>query len=300
METATIAGRPGNRFMSKVSDFVTRIFARNRPAGKRVPPELTAPCRLPHGAFEFQIQATKGAQYEIQVSTNLRQWLSWTQDQAPADSFKIHDSEAGRLHARFYRARVGDLCSKQVIGFAGLTLSPGYSMIANPFVGNANTVSALLPVMPEQATFSKFDLLMFRLTNNLFENGRWSNPNETLLPGEGALVGNTGSKPRTLFLAGRIMHGHLSNSLPGGFSIRSSLIPVAGQLDTDLRFPIGEGDAIHIFDRDKQDYVVHTFASGKWSPAPPIIGIGESFWVAKSQAENWVQEFFPETPGETI
>src|SRR5947208_2878694 len=88
-------------------------------------------------------------------------------------------------------------------------------------------------------------------------------------------------------MVGEVQQGDLSLPIPAGFSVRSSIVPLPGQLDSDLVFPAAEDDVVHLYDRDRQKYVVYSFNSGKWSPEPPILGVGESFWVGKTFAGNW-------------
>jgi len=76
-----------------------------------------------------------------------------------------------------------------------------------------------------------------------------------------------------------------------GFSMRSSPVPQPGRLHLDLGFPISDGDVIHLFDRDQQKYVLYPFSAAAWASNPPILGVGESFWVAKESAKNWIRSF---------
>jgi hypothetical protein len=85
------------------------------------------------------------------------------------------------------------------------------------------------------------------------------------------------------------MLGQLSMPIPAGFSLRSSLVPKPGQLHEDLRFPITNGDVIHLFDRDRQQYVLYPFEDGKWTSGPPVLSVGEAFWVAKTSAGSWTR-----------
>ena len=87
------------------------------------------------------------------------------------------------------------------------------------------------------------------------------------------------------------MQGNFSTPIPAGFSIRSSIIPQAGSIDTDLGFPINNGDVIHLFDRDQQKYAQYAYEQGGWISGVPVVGLGESFWVGKKKAENWVRKY---------
>ena len=75
--------------------------------------------------------------------------------------------------------------------------------------------------------------------------------------------------------------------VPAGFSIRSSLIPQAGHVVDDLKFPIANGDVIHVFDREKQQYALYPYENDRWTSGAPTLGMGEAFWVAKAAPGNW-------------
>jgi hypothetical protein len=64
-------------------------------------------------------------------------------------------------------------------------------------------------------------------------------------------------------------------------------------LHVDLGFPIAEGDVIHLFDRDRQEYVLHPYDAEKWASNPPLINVAESFWVAKTSPGNWAMTVSP-------
>jgi hypothetical protein len=164
-------------------------------------------------------------------------------------------------------------------------------MIANPFDAPSNAVGELFKELPEGATLNKFDTRFFRLNENSFKNGKWTNPSETLVPGEGAILFNPTSDYKPLSFVGDLMQGQLSLPIPGGFSIRSSLVPQPGRIHADLGFPIAEGDVIHLFDRDRQKYVLYPYDPAKWASNPPILSVGEAFWVAKTLPGNWVRSF---------
>jgi hypothetical protein len=71
--------------------------------------------------------------------------------------------------------------------------------------------------------------------------------------------------------------------------MRSSPVPQPGSLVEDLEFPIADGDVVHLFDRDKQQYVLHPYENGKWTAGAPMISVGEAFWVAKTEPGNWTR-----------
>ena len=109
--------------------------------------------------------------------------------------------------------------------------------------------------------------------------------------GEGAIFFNPTSDYKTASFTGEVIQGQLAVPIPAGFSVRSSLVPQPGNLLDDLNFPVTNGDVIHIFDRERQKYVLHPYEDGKWTAGPPIVGVGESFWVAKTEPGNWIRNF---------
>ena len=94
---------------------------------------------------------------------------------------------------------------------------------------------------------------------------------------------------KSVNFTGEVNEGSLSEPVPAGFSIRSSMRPCFGHVQEKLEFPVSNGDVIHVFDRDRQKYVLYPYENGAWTSGAPIISFCESFWVAKAEASNWKQ-----------
>ncbi len=270
--------------------FITNFIHRNKIAVASAP-TLASAKRFPHGPFQFQVGVTAGVPYEIQASSDMKNWNQVGVGTAAGETVDHLDSDASKFSFRFYRALCGELISKNIIGYASVSLPPGFSMICNPFNAPSNCVSSIFPELPDGTTLCKFDTSLFRLTNNSVKNGQWSNPNEKLIPGEGAIFFNPTTDFKTLNFVGDVSQGRLLNPIPAGMSIRSSLVPQPGRLNSDLGFPIAEGDVVHVFDRDQQKYTLYPFSVAAWERNPPVIGVGESFWISKTQPGNWVRHF---------
>ena len=256
------------------------------------PPVLGGANRFPYGSFQFRTHLTKGTPYEIHASSDLRNWAMIANGTSNGEPLEYLDTDASKFNHRFYRMIAGDLPSINVLGYATTILPPGFSMIGNPFETSANTVAELLKDWPDGTTLSRFDLRMFRLSENKMKSGKWSNPAEQLLPAEGAIIFNPTMDYRPLSFFGEVTQGsNLSIPIPAGFSVRSSVIPQCGALADDLKFPIADGDVIHLFDHDRQRYAIFPFEDGKWKSGQPVVSIGESFWVAKTSAGNWTRDF---------
>ena len=164
-------------------------------------------------------------------------------------------------------------------------------MIANPFQNTAEHIGVILPNMPDGTALHKYSSTRHKMIETKFEQGRWSNPMEKFVAGEGGLFFNPTQETFALQFCGEVAQGQLMNPVPSGFSIRSALVSVAGQINTDLQFPLSEGDSVQIFNRDTQEYVTYDYPSKKWQTDPPVVGIGEAFWVEKGSPENWVLNF---------
>lgn len=254
-------------------------------------PRLSGAVRVPYGPFQFKVQLGRGLPYELQASTDLRNWSTLAQGSAAGEVLEYVDSEAFKFSYRFYRAIAGGRRSVEVIGYAVVTLPPGFSLVANPLRAPNNSVAELFGGWPDGTTLHKFDTRLFRLTENSVRGGKWTNPGEQFVPGEGAIFFNPTQDYRHQTFVGEVLQGNLSMPIPAGFSLRGSLVPQPGQLREDLRFPVADGDVIHLFDRDKQQYVLYPWSQGKWQSGTPVLSVGEAFWVAKTSPANWTRSF---------
>jgi len=261
-------------------------FLGGRKAQSITAPPLGNPYRFPYGPFRFRTRLPRGTEYSVLSSTDLRTWTLNTQGTAKEETVEYVDSEAFKFTYRFYRLRLGQSFSPNVIGYASVSLPPGFTMIANPFETSL-TVEDLFKEWPEGTTLNKFDTSLFRLSENGVNCGKWINAYEKLNPGEGAIFFNPTSDYKSVSFVGEVGQGNLSVPIPSGFSIRSSLVPQPGNLADDLGFPIADGDVIHVFDRERQKYVLHPYENGRWTAGAPVLSVGEAFWVAKTEPGNW-------------
>jgi len=168
-------------------------------------------------------------------------------------------------------------------------LPKGFCIIANPLDAGAgnNTVSKLLASVPDGTTVYKFVNGAF--TVNTLDLGEWTNPNESLNPGEGAFV-RSPSAAKVTFV-GEVPQGSLSTAVPAGFSLKASQVPQSGKLDTDLGFPAQDGDTVYQFNNAKGSYDVHTLDLGEWSGGAPTPKVGEGFFVKVAKATTWARTF---------
>ena len=252
--------------LGSVGDSIASLFGKRSKPTILAPPHLTSAVRFPYGPFQFKFQLPKGAAFEIQASTNLQSWQPILPGKSGGEPVDYVDSDASKFGSRFYRVQTEAFPPDNVVGYVSITLPPGYSLIANPLAAPSNAVSAILAGMPDGTMLNKFDTHLFKLTENGVQNGKW-----------------------TIDFVGEVMQGDLLMPIAAGFSVRSSQIPKPGRLHTDLGFPINEGDVVHLFDRDRQKYVIYEFDPKEWDSNPPVVGVGEAFWIGKTTPGNWVQ-----------
>jgi hypothetical protein len=270
----------------RLPELIQRVTGRANPRTRArlvAAPTLGSAMRVRHGPFWFQAYLGVGTAYTVEACTDLEHWETVFEGIASAAEVEYVDRQAFKVSHRFYRMIAEGVRSSNEIGYATVTLPPGFAMIANPLEGAINTVGELFKGWPDGTTLSQFDTRLSCLTENAVKLGHWTNPAQELLPGEGAIFFNPTSDYRSSIFAGQVMRGKLSRPLPAGFSIRSSVLPKPGNLE-ELGFLPADGDAIHLFDRDRQKYVVHPYEDGRWTAGPPLVGVGEAFWVAKAKA----------------
>jgi hypothetical protein len=183
--------------------------------------------------------------------------------------------------------------SANVVGYVNVVCPVGYSMIANPLKGTNTAIASLFTAPPEGSSVFKFNGSGY--VSDSFNDGAWDQGGTlTIAPGEGIFFQNAGATPYTNTFVGEVVLAS-TNTLPQGYSIRSSVVPQAGLLQTTLLFPPNEGDNIFLFRNG--GYVGSGFNDGSWDGAgEPNVNVGEAYFVQKSVSNNWVRIFNPNTP----
>jgi hypothetical protein len=136
------------------------------------------------------------------------------------------------------------------------------------------------------------------------DQSMWDPAGLTLEPGEGAFIRIPGTTPVTITFVGEVKQGTLTTPVPAGYSIKSSQVPQRALLSKDtsmptdtlnLGFPAADGDMIYKWLPAQKKYEIDTFfvagADTLWDPQAPMIEVGESFFVRKIAAVDWVRVF---------
>jgi len=195
----------------------------------------------------------------------------------------------------------GEVYSVNAVGYVNVSVPSGFSIIANPLNAATNTVAALFGSVtggvPDGTTIYKFDPIT-GYSGNDFSFGEWAKPNDTLLPGEGVFILNSGQTAFTVTFVGEVPQGPLTNSMPLGFSLRSSIVPQSGKLATDLGFPLKDAAnndidfTIYRYNVPGKaaGYTGYAYEFGAWSEEP-VPAVGEGFFVQLPVATQWVRTF---------
>ena len=174
-------------------------------------------------------------------------------------------------------------------GTPGSPVIPSFTILSNPLDAADNSVAALFPNAPIGCAIYKFSGGGFAPANNRLFNG-WSNPTQTLVPGEGFFFKNTSTSPITNTFVGEVKQGTLTTPLVGGFQLVASQVPQSGLVSTDLLLPISASETVYRFQNGA--YVTHNRLFASWSPSEPTIQAGEGFFVRKNaNPANWVRNF---------
>lgn len=185
--------------------------------------------------------------------------------------------------------------SVNAVGFVNVECPPGFSLIANPLAGATNTVAALFPAPASGTVIFKFNPATGGFASSTFSTflGGWTDPNMTLVPGEGFFYKNPGASGVTNTFVGNVQQGTLTTSLGSGFSLVSSQVPQQGLVSTDLGLPNDSGTTVFTFSNAANSYSSFVFSSflGGWSPNEPTVGVGQGFFVKRSSAGNWTRTF---------
>jgi len=184
--------------------------------------------------------------------------------------------------------------SINAVGFINVSAPQGFSMVANQLAGTANKISDILPAPPVGTKVFKFNGTGFDVFEFLGApfNTWFPSGDGTFDLGGGAFVSNPSASPLTLTFVGEVPTGEVVNSLPAGFSIKSSMIPQAGALSSSLGFPASATDKVYLFNGTSYD--VHELLGAPfnaWFPSEPSVEVGEAFFVFKANAGNWTRNF---------
>ena len=196
------------------------------------------------------------------------------------------------------------------VGFIGLSLGPGYSLMANQLNNTNNKVSTLFPNMPDDCQLIKWNTASQGFASADFTaGGVWFDQDfnvatTTLSPGEGAFFFNPGATSIPVTLVGEVPQGtNLTVNLPANYALISVITPQASPLHT-IGFPATPDMQYITFSSVAQSYSpAYSFvgvqpgfdsgwSDGDFNPVNPTPAVGEGFFVFNALSpSSWVRSF---------
>ncbi len=258
------------------------------PAG--VFPATTTP-----SPFQFSITASPSVSaVSLDGSSDCVGWSSLGSVALPGGTTNYVDRVL--MDQRFYRVSVTTSSYRSLNPFGYITrlLTPGSSLIANPLYGTNNNVRTLFSGSPNGTIIRKVNETSGVDEQATFSNDAWSGPDFTLRPGEAAIFSNPGSASLKVTFIGEVLQGNLVNRIPIGSFRRSSMVPQAGRLQTDLQFPVAT-DAFSVWSLNSfgtWDSFSFDPDLGGWAPVQPSFGFAYGFQVDNpTVVKEWVRNF---------
>jgi hypothetical protein len=183
--------------------------------------------------------------------------------------------------------------SLNVVGYINIPVTANQNfLIANQLNTTNNTLGSLIPNGPPGAIFQKFNGGFSAFVFDDLDLVWTPNGNVSINPGEGGFYKSPTAT--TLTFVGEVLQGSLTNTLPIGLqAIRSSIVPQAGLITTDLGLPAEPGDILQTYNGGFSAFVFDDLDL-VWTPSQPNIPVGASFFYKKSPTatqSRWIRNF---------
>ena len=208
------------------------------------------------------------------------------------------------LGASAWQASAQDVYSINVVGYYNVTVSTGWNLLANQLNQtnlNANYVlggppadgSLLYRYDPANQTY--FDAATYVAQLGWYpKSGDLNDPVLDLPLGEGFFIWTPTNWIATF--VGEVEQGSLINPLLANYSLKGSIVPQAGLLQTDLFFPPYAGDQVWRWVAAAFSPYTYDASNGAWVSSEPPLNVGEGFILYRSPAEAttnhwWARNF---------
>lgn len=155
---------------------------------------------------------------------------------------------------------------------------PGFSLIGNPLFRGDNTVVEVLPSVPEGTILYRFDNVKKIYSVNVFDFGRWTNPDDKFQPGDGAFLLNPTDLPVNIQFIGKSVPGDpLQTPEPGFYLLTCTSVVQSCRVEQFIAFPPVEGDTVYRFNNGLYQLSVYQF--GTWQGFAPVMNPGEGVFL---------------------
>jgi len=165
-------------------------------------------------------------------------------------------------------------------------------MLGNQLNTTNNTLGGVIPNPPPNSQFFKYNGGFTAYSFDDVDLVWLPNANVSLAPGEGGFF--ISPVNTTLTFVGEVKQGSLTNTLPKGTKvIRTSIVPQAGRVTTDLALPGEPNDQLFTY---SGGFTAYSFDDVDlvWLPTEPTNTVGAAFFYIKNAANNttnWIRNF---------
>ena len=130
------------------------------------------------------------------------------------------------------------------------------------------------------------DLPPAKFKANVYSDGAWSDPTQTLPPGQGFLIYSPANFLVT-FVGQFDNQTPYTNSISAGWSMAGPLVPVAATVTTGLNLKVNLGDRLFRMENGILRAYLFMPSSG-WTPSEPSLTVGEGLLLYSGNAFDWV------------
>lgn len=198
---------------------------------------------------------------------------------------------AAVLAAGLATSMAQNVYSLNVVGYHTVTVpANGFALVANQLDSGDNTLASLIPNPPVDTMVYKDENGWVAYTFDELDEAWTPDGNATVNPGEGIMIRNPLGTPLSITFVGEVLQGNLSNPLPAGYAVRSSIVPQAGGITSVLGYPAEADDMVYKY---AGGYTAYSFdeLDEAWTPSEPVIEVGEAFFSRKVNAASWDRVF---------
>jgi len=185
------------------------------------------------------------------------------------------------------------------VGYVNLSLTPGFSLIANPLQGTNNQLSTVIPVAPDGTQVLTWNTGAQTFNSASVFDGdvnQWF-PNGSLPVGIGAFINLPVAS--TITFVGEVTQGPaITNQVSNNYSLLANMVPQTISL-TAAGFPAQDGDQYLAWDNTTHAYkaaIVYDGDALAWfgpgGAATPTPAVGEGFfYYTTAGARPWTRSF---------
>jgi hypothetical protein len=183
--------------------------------------------------------------------------------------------------------------SLNVVGYYNVSMGANQKvLLGNQLNTTNNTLAGIIPNPPPLSQFFKFNGGFATYQFDDVDLVWTPDGNVSLAPGEGGFF--ISPVATTLTFVGEVRQGPLTNTLPMNTKvIRTSIVPQAGRVTTDLGLPGQALDQLFTFNGGFSTYQFDD-VDLVWTPSEPTNQVGGAFFYIKANGNtqtNWIRNF---------